>query len=203
MDKNKIIILALIVVIAALLVGIAAMKMPNMGKQDTKLKFKSNSTLAEGDSLKIKLTDANGTAIANQTVNVTIKDKKGTGDSHSVVTNDKGVVTLKLDNDAGKYNVTITYGGNDKYNGCNATKKITIQEKVVEASVSQSSAQSSQSGGSSTHTIIGEDGYYYTVDDNGNFLENLGPSKQYRPNEPNSVYYPDAEPANRYVDKSK
>ena len=42
-----------------------------------------------------------------------------------------------------------------------------------------------------------------TVDDNGNFLENLGPSKQYRPNEPNSVYYPDAEPANRYVDKSK
>ena len=202
MDKNKMIILALIVVIAALLVGMAAMMMPNMGKQDTKLKFKSNSTLTEGDSLKVKLTDANGTAIANQTVNIIITNKNKSTD-HSVVTNEKGVGTLKMDKDSGKYNVTVSYGGNDKYKGCNVTKKITIEEKVAEATVSETSAQSSQSGGSSTHTIIGEDGYYYTVDDNGNFLENLGPSKQYRPNEPNSVYYPDAEPANRYVDKSK
>ena len=202
MEKNKMIILALIVVIAALLVGMAAMMMPNMGKQDTKLKFKSNSTLTEGDSLKVKLTDANGTAIANQTVNIIITNKNKSTD-HSVVTNEKGVGTLKMDKDSGKYNVTVSYGGNDKYKGCNVTKKITIEEKVAEATVSENSAQSSQSGGSSTHTIIGEDGYYYTVDDNGNFLENLGPSKQYRPNEPNSVYYPDAEPANRYVDKSK
>jgi ABC-type Na+ efflux pump permease subunit len=143
MDKNKMIILALIVVIAALLVGMAFTMMPNMGKQDTKLKFKSNSTLKEGDSLKIKLTDANGTAIANQTVNITIKDKKGASDSHSVVTNAKGVGTLKLDKGAGKYNVTVSYGGNDKYNGCNATKKITIKEKVAEAETTSSSSSSS------------------------------------------------------------
>ena len=124
MDKNKIIILALIVVIAALLVGMAFTMMLNMAKQDTKLKFKSNSTLTKGDSLKIKLTDANGTAIANQTVNITIKDKKGASDSHSVVTNEKGVGTLKLDKNSGKYNVTVSYGGNDKYNGCNITKNL-------------------------------------------------------------------------------
>ena len=82
MDKNKMIILALIVVIAALLVGMAAMMMPNMGKQDTKLKFKSNSTLTEGDSLKVKLTDANGTAIANQTVNIIITNKNKSTDQH-------------------------------------------------------------------------------------------------------------------------
>lgn len=132
MDKNKMIILALIVVIAALLVGMAAMMMPNMGKQDTKLKFKSNSTMNEGDSLKIKLTDANGTAIANQTVNITITNKNGASDNHSVVTNAKGVGTLKLDKGAGKYNITVSYGGNDKYNACNATKKITIEEKVTQ-----------------------------------------------------------------------
>ncbi|WP_405290294.1 hypothetical protein [Methanobrevibacter sp.] len=40
MDKNKMIILALIVIIAALLVGMVAM-MPNMSKQNTILKFKS------------------------------------------------------------------------------------------------------------------------------------------------------------------
>ena len=144
MDKNKMIILALIVVIAALLVGMAAMMMPNMGKQDTKLKFKSNSTMNEGDSLKIKLTDANGTAIANQTVNITITNKNGASDNHSVVTNAKGVGTLKLDKGAGKYNITVSYGGNDKYNGCNATKKITIEEKVVEATVSQSNNNNNQ-----------------------------------------------------------
>ena len=143
MDRDKIIILALIVVIAALLVGMAFTMMPNMTKQDTKLKFKSNSSLTKGDSLKIKLTDANGTAIANQTLNVTIKDKKGASDNHSVVTNAKGVGTLKLDKSAGKYNITISYGGNDNYTGCNATQKITIKEKVVEAQPLSSSSSSS------------------------------------------------------------
>ena len=147
MDKNKIIILALIVVIAALLVGMAFTMMPNMAKQDTKLKFKNNSTLAEGDSLKVKLTDANGTAIANQTINVTIKDKDGTSDYHSVETNEKGVGTLKLDKNSGKYNVTVSYGGNDKYNGCNATKKITIEKKVAEATTSQSDSSSTYYNG--------------------------------------------------------
>lgn len=135
MEKNRIIIIALIVIIVALLVGLAAMMVPNMGKQDSKLTFKGNSTLVQGDSLKIKLTDANGTAIANQTVNVTITNKDGTVDYHSVVTNAKGVGTLKVDKDAGKYDVTIMYGGSDNYNGCNATKKITIEEKVAEATV--------------------------------------------------------------------
>ena len=134
MDKNKMIILALIVVIADLLVGMAAMMMPNMGKQDTKLKFKSNSTLTEGDSLKVKLTDANGTAIANQTVNIILTNKNKSTD-HSVVTNEKGVGTLKLDKDSGKYNVTVSYGGNENYTGNNTTQKLTIKDKAVEQNI--------------------------------------------------------------------
>ena len=140
MVRDKIIILALIAFIALLLVGMAAMMIPNMTKQDTKLKFKSNSTLTEADSLKIKLTDMNGTAIANQTVNITFKNKNGAKDYHSVMTNENGVGSLKLDKDAGKYDVTISYGGNDKYNGCNDTKKITVEEKVNQAESSPSSS---------------------------------------------------------------
>ncbi|WP_406536252.1 carboxypeptidase-like regulatory domain-containing protein [Methanobrevibacter sp.] len=195
MDKNKIMIIVLIAIIAALLVGIFAM-MPNTNKQDTKLTFKSDSTLDEGSPLKIKLIDANGTAIANQTVNVTITDDDSSNSYYSVVTNGKGIGKLDLDKSPGKYNVAISYGGNDQYNGCNATKKIKIEEKVVEATVDQSSSGLSSS---STHVIIGEDGYYYRVDDNGNILEHLGPSSQYYPN---GVYYPDAEPGDRYIDKS-
>lgn len=143
MEKNQIIILALIVVIVALLVGMVAMMIPNLQKKDTNLKFKGNSTLTEGDSLKIVLTDVDGTPIASQTVNVTITSNDKSKDYHSVETNENGVAKLKIDKDTGKYTVTITYAGNDKFNGCNATKKITIEEKVEEATTSSSSSASS------------------------------------------------------------
>ncbi|WP_458455913.1 Ig-like domain-containing protein [Methanobrevibacter sp.] len=164
MDNNKIIIIVLIAIIAALLVGIFAM-MPNASKQDTKLTFESNATLTEGDSLKIKLTDDNGTAIANQTVNVTITDKNNTSDYHSVVTDGNGTGKLKLDKDSGKYNVTISYGGNDNYAGCNASQKLTIKEKekAVEAQTSSSSSASSSSSESSSSS--------------GYDINNLPPSK--------------------------
>lgn len=144
-NKNKIIIVALIVIIIVLLGAIFAM-MPNMFKQDTKLKFKGNSTLNQGDYLKIKLTDNNGTAIANQTINVTITDENGGSDYHSVITNDNGNAAIQFEKGPGKYKVTVTYGGNDKYNGCSATKTITVEEEVVEAEVDSSSQSQTSSG---------------------------------------------------------
>ena len=137
MDRNKIIIGVLIVVIIALLIGIFA-GLPNLNKQDVNLTFKGKSTITEGDYLKVKLTDANGDAIANQTVNVTVTDKDKSSDYHSVVTDGKGVGKLRMDKDPGKYDVIISYGGGDKYHGCDASKKITIKEKVVEAESSSS-----------------------------------------------------------------
>lgn len=131
MERNKIIIIALLVVIAVLLVGIFA-SMPNFTKADSKLEIIGNDTLAEGDSLQVKLTDANGTALANQSVNITVTDKDSSRDYHSVVTNDDGIGTLKLDKSAGEYTIIITYGGNNEYNSCNATQKITIKEKATQ-----------------------------------------------------------------------
>lgn len=135
MEKNKLIIIALLVIIAALLVGIFAL-MPNFAKTDSKLEIIGNDTINEGDNLQIKLTDTNGTALANQTINITITDKNQTKDYQSVVTNDEGIGELKLEKDAGEYNVTISYDGNDSYKGCIATKNVTIKEEVVETSSS-------------------------------------------------------------------
>lgn len=173
MEKDKMIIVALAAVILVLIIGLVAV-MPNMTKQDTKLGFKCNSTMTEGDYIKIKLTDANGTAIANQTVNVTVLSKGGTADYHTVKTNQKGVGKLKMDKNPGKYNVSVSYGGNDKFNGCNATKKITVEEKVVEA-------QSTASSGTSSDTYVEreENGFKYGYKDGrygfwtptGNFIE--------------------------------
>lgn len=142
MEQQKIIIIALIVIIAALLVGMVAM-MPNLTKKESNLNFKGNSTITEGGSLKVKLTDDSGNPIVGQTVNVTITDKNKANSYYTVETNDEGVGTLKLEKDTGKYTVTVKYDGNNDFKGCNATKKITIKEKVEEAEQSSSSSSSS------------------------------------------------------------
>lgn len=175
MDKNKVIILALIVVIAALLVGMAAMMMPNMAKKDTQLKFKGNSSIDKGDSIKIQLTDADGNALASQTVNVTVTDKDKSSDYHSVETNEKGVATLKLDKDNGKYTVTAIYDGNDKYASCNVTKKITIKEDSSSSSSNSKSVYAYKSDGTPMYSQEEVNNYVqskygavnYHIQDNG------------------------------------
>lgn len=139
MENKRIIIIALIVIIIVLLAGIL-MSMPNFAKTNSQIEIMGNNTINGGDNLQIKLTDANGTALANQTVNITITDKNKTSDYHSVITNGEGVGELKLEKDAGEYDISVTYSGNDAYNGCNATKKVTIKEKVAEAEVTSSSS---------------------------------------------------------------
>ena len=173
MEKDKMVIVALIAIIIVLLIGLVAV-MSNMSKENTKLTFKCNSTMTEGEYLKVKLTDANKTAIAKQTVNITVVSENGTADYHSVKTNENGVGKLKIDKNSGKYNVTVSYGGNDRFNGCNATKKITIEEKVIETQSTESSSTSCD-----TYVEREENGFKYGYKDgrygfwtpSGNFIE--------------------------------
>ena len=130
MERDKIIIIALIAIIAILLVSIIAI-MPNIMKKDTQVTINSNSTLNEGDSIKIRLVDENGVAIANQNVNISINNGTVT-DYHSITTDNQGIGKLELDKKAGSYDVCVIYSGNDNYKGCNATKMIKIEE-VAEA----------------------------------------------------------------------
>lgn len=146
--KDKIIIVGLVILIVALLIGLVVM-MQAPTKQDTKLTIKSKSTLFEGDKLKVKLTDLNGTPIKGETVNISITDKKGTTDYHSVVTDKKGVGTLKLEKSSGRYTVNCTYGGNDNYTGDNTSQKLKIKEKVVETEQVSSSSSNNQESSSS------------------------------------------------------
>jgi ABC-type Na+ efflux pump permease subunit len=175
MERNNIIIIALIVIIAALLVTMVFTMMPNMQKQDSKLKFKGNDTLKKGDSIKIKLTDSNGKEISGQSVNVTITDKDKASDYHSVETDENGVGTIKIDKDPGKYKVKVTYDGNDKYKASNATKTITVEEKeeVQEASSSSSSSTPSayayKSDGTPMYSQAEVDSYMHNKYGNVNY----------------------------------
>ncbi|WP_296883693.1 hypothetical protein [uncultured Methanobrevibacter sp.] len=202
-NKNIIIILVVIIVILAAAMGIMFLN-PMHAKEPTKIKITSDKEQNEGGELSIQLTDLNKTPLSKEVVNITVTNSKGKVVVDDVVkTDSKGKAKLDLDLKKGKYNVTVSYNGNKNYTGNNTTQKLTIKEEVTESTVSGGSSQSSQSSGSSTHTIMGEDGYYYNVDDNGNIIETLGQSSKYYPNNPNSVNYPNAEPANRYIDKSK
>lgn len=132
MDNDKIIICVLVAIVIVLLVGLVAI-LPHTNKQNTNLTFVNGQELNEGDSIQIMLTDANGTALGNQTVNITVTDKNMASDHHSVVTNDQGISTLKLDKSAGEYNIIISYGGNDKYLNCSSTQQFTVKKSVTES----------------------------------------------------------------------
>ena len=194
-NKNIIIILIVIIVILAAAIGFAMFN-PMHAKEPTKIKITSDKEQYEGGELSIQLTDLNKTPISKEVVNITITNSKSKVVVDDVVkTNSKGKAKLDLDLKKGKYNVTVTYGGNENYTGNNTTQKLTIKEEVVKAEPASSSTTSN------TQVVMGEDGYYALIDGNGNFIKNLGPSKKYYPNVPNAVDYPNA--GHWYVDKSK
>ena len=133
MDKNQWIIVGLVIVIIALIIGLAVM-MQAPTKENVKLTIKNKKVIEEGENVKIQLTDMNGTPIKDQTVNISVTDKDGTTDYHSVVTNEKGVGKLKLDKSPGKYSVNCTYGGNENYTANSTNQTLKINEKPVEES---------------------------------------------------------------------
>lgn len=194
-NKNIIIILVVIIIVLAAAIGFTMFN-PMHAKEPTKIKITSDKEQYEGGELSITLTDLNKTPLSKEVVNITITNSKGKVVVDDVVkTNSKGKAKLDLDLKKGKYNVTVTYGGNENYTGNNTTQKLTIKEEVVKAEPASSSTTSN------TQVVMGEDGYYALIDGNGNFIKNLGPSKKYYPNVPNAVDYPNA--GHWYVDKSK
>ena len=140
MENNRIIIILLLVIIIVLLACILTV-MPNMNKQDVKLAFMSDSTINEGDSIEIQLTDMNGTPLANQSLNVSVTDGNKT-DYHSILTNGDGKATLDIDKSAGDYGVSVRYGGNSNYRQSSISQNVTV--KVPQTTSASTGSQSSE-----------------------------------------------------------
>lgn len=139
MDKNKIIIVLLVAIIAILVVGVVAI-MPDFNKESSNLTIKSNDTISQGDSIKVKLTDVNGTPIDNETVNITIKDDDGVVEQKSAVTNEKGIAKVKVTEDPGNYTVDCTFAGNDDFTKNTTIQKVEVKKAVKKAEVTSTSA---------------------------------------------------------------
>ena len=193
--ENRNIIIMLLVVIAILAVAIGVMMFnQSHAKEATKIKITSDKEQYEGGKLSVELKDLNGTALSKEVVNVTVTDKKGKVVVDDVVkTNSKGKAKLDLHLKKGKYNVTVTYGGNENYTGTNSTQKLNIKEKVTEAVKPQSSSSQSSSHrqeyditpdgwnprehevsrepiGDGNERVKYDDGYMRVVDKDGNVI---------------------------------
>lgn len=155
MNRNHVIIAAIILVLVVL-VGIFAFVQPHTdqgGKQNTQITFLSKETLKNGEAVEFELKDGQN-PIAGQ--NITIKFvEDGENQTYSIITDNNGKGSLVLNDEApGSYDVTVSYNGTARYNGCSATQKITIEEGTAETSDS-SSTESSTSEPTQTNSSAG------------------------------------------------
>ena len=132
--NNKIIIVLLLIIIALLVVLGLMLINPADAKTDTKITVTSNNTLSDGDYFSISLNDVKGIPLTNQTVKIGIIDAKGGEKPQKVTTDAMGNGMLQLNGlSVGEYTFNVTYAGNDNFNSCNITQKLTINEKVKES----------------------------------------------------------------------
>ena len=158
------------VVIVLLIVGFAVSS-TTFAKQDTAIRVTSNDTLYDGDYFSISLTDVNGTPLTNHVVNITIIDANGAENHQQVTTDGSGNGKLQLNGlTPGEYTFNVTYGGNDSYNGCNITQKITMAKKVVEEKNNNQQDSYVYSEQPSTSDVSNRNPDYLKKDSNGNVV---------------------------------
>ena len=128
--KNIILVIAIIVVVF----GAVSFLMAHQAhpKIDSKVIMTSADNITEGDNITVKLTDVNNTPLSNQKLNITIVGSSRGSLQKVLTTDSQGQASLKVDNSTiGNCVIKVKYGGNDKYNGCNFTDTLIINQKVV------------------------------------------------------------------------
>lgn len=141
-NKQIVIILLIVIVILAAAIGFVLFSQAT-AKNSTVVKITSDAKQNEGGKLSVKLTDLSDNPIEKEIVNVKITNKNGEVVVDDVVKTDaNGNAKLDLDLKKGKYDVNVTFDGNDKYASDNDTQKLTIKEKEVATAESQSSSSS-------------------------------------------------------------
>ena len=163
--ENRNIIIILVVIIAILAIAIGAVLFSSHFQKDPSiLKVTSASKQNEGGKLSVILTE---NPISKEIVNVTVKNSKGKVVVDDVVkTDDKGKAKLDMDLKKGKYEVVVTFAGNDKFAADNATQDLTIKEKEVAAETQSSSepqrtAYAYKSDGTPMYSQAEVDSYMY------------------------------------------
>lgn len=160
------IIIAAIIVFLAILVGMVVLT-SGSAKDDTAINFLSNSTLKNGDAVKFQLIDSKGNPIANEEILIEF-NYNGTTEKYSISTDSNGTGSLVLnDLSSGKYKVSVSFNGNDKYNPSSAVQAVTVEDESSDSSTQdyssaqQGTAVSSSGSVSSRSYVSSNDNFDY------------------------------------------
>ena len=194
MDKKELIILGILAVIAAVAIWFMYFSPVEASADYGMINIIGDGTIGENGTVYAKLVNGENVALKDKEVHITVKDSKGSvvfEDSSKTYVN--GVVNFKLTNvSAGKYDVNITFDGDENFTSCSVSEKLTIKAGEVEEDVpdeivssvetadtatqdtsssqssysSQSYRQSSSSDSYSSSDDVGSEDNYY--DENGN-----------------------------------
>lgn len=144
-NRNIIIILLVIIVILAVVAGVMFLQSVNV-KKPCKIKITSDKEQYEGGKLSVQLTDLNKTPLSKEIVNIIITNSKGKVVVDDVVkTNSRGKVKLDLDLEKGKYNVNVSYEGNENFTGNGTTEELIVNEKMDKTQLISSNSKSPSS----------------------------------------------------------
>ena len=131
MNKRKISVIFAIILIFAVLVTMSCLS-AGLFKSDSEIKVLTNKTLNQDEKFIVQL-NGQGQNLTNKTVHFKLIDKKGHAKDYNATTNKNGKAKLKLkDVKPGSYTVNVSFDGDDKFNGANATQKIKVKKVVVE-----------------------------------------------------------------------
>ena len=94
--------------------------------------LESNSTVYEGDSIEVKLTDLNNTSLSGKMINISVVNNNSTVISVSNITDNEGCVKLKLNCTEGNYTMNCSFAGDENYTSNSTSENLIVKKEVVE-----------------------------------------------------------------------
>lgn len=174
---NRNIIIAIIIIIIIAVVGIFAFQPHTTtdGKLNTQINFLSESTIKNGDTLQFELKDATGTPVIGAPVTISYVHD-GQAENYSIITDTQGKGYLVISGEeAGSYDVTVDFAGNDKYNACSAKQTITISEENAGTTTTTNQQETESNSTASTVKYHDSDSSQQGSDSS----QSYDPNKQY------------------------
>jgi hypothetical protein len=152
MDKKELIILGILAVIAAVAIWFMYFSPVEASSDYSMINIIGDGTIGENGTVYAKLTNDDNVALKDKEVHITVKDSNGSvvfEDSSKTYVN--GVVNFKLTNvSAGKYDVNITFDGDENFTSCSVSEKLTIKAGEVEEDVPDEIVSSVETADTST-----------------------------------------------------
>lgn len=137
MDRKKLIILGILAVIVAVAIWFMYFSPFESAADSSLINILGDGTIGENGTVYAKLTNDDNVALKDKEVHITVKNSKGSvvfEDSAKTYVN--GVVNFKLTNvSAGKYDVNITFEGDENFTSCSVSQELKIKAGEVEEDV--------------------------------------------------------------------